>query len=117
MIEGILRTACLIGALSIGAVLSVPSSARAYCVDGVCSDRGLFSQPYLRSQTCYTLWGMRNLIYKENGYCFQTARAREAFGNAGCDTSNQSTARSRMNQFERGNVDAVIAAERYLGCN
>ena len=117
MIRNLILTVCAVAALVAGGLILSLSPARAYCVDGVCSDRGLFSQPYLRSQTCYTLWGMRNLIYKENGYCFQTARAREAFGNAGCDTSSQSTARSRMNQFERGNVDAVIAAERYLGCN
>jgi hypothetical protein len=34
--------------------------------------------------SCHQLWVKRNQIYKFNGYCFQTAKARNYFGNAGC---------------------------------
>lgn len=34
--------------------------------------------------SCEQLWVKRNQIYKTNGYCFKTARARNYFGNAGC---------------------------------
>ena len=34
--------------------------------------------------SCQQLWVKRNMIYKVNGYCFKTTRARNYFGNAGC---------------------------------
>jgi hypothetical protein len=34
--------------------------------------------------SCQQLWVKRNAIYKVNGYCFKTTRARNYFGNAGC---------------------------------
>jgi hypothetical protein len=37
---------------------------------------------------CETLWQNRNQIYKDAGYCFRTARAIRAFGNAGCQYDN-----------------------------
>ena len=33
--------------------------------------------------SCKQLWVKRNQIYKSNGYCFKTTRARNYFGNAG----------------------------------
>ena len=33
---------------------------------------------------CEQLWTVRNGIYHARGYCFKTERAREAFGNQGC---------------------------------
>ena len=35
------------------------------------------------AQSCGELWYRRNAIFAEAGYCFQTARARSAFG-PGC---------------------------------
>jgi hypothetical protein len=32
----------------------------------------------------FRLWAERNAIYKRHGYCFQTWRAQEFFGNGGC---------------------------------
>jgi hypothetical protein len=37
---------------------------------------------------CEALWQNRNQIYKDAGYCFRTARAIRAFGNAGCQYDN-----------------------------
>jgi hypothetical protein len=34
--------------------------------------------------SCEQLWFGRNSIFKVAGYCFKTARAIAAFGNAGC---------------------------------
>jgi len=34
--------------------------------------------------SCQDLWVLRNQIYKDHGYCFKTARARNYFGNGGC---------------------------------
>lgn len=36
------------------------------------------------SANCEELWWERNNVYKQRGYCFKTARAIQAFGNAGC---------------------------------
>lgn len=57
---------------------------------------------------------MRNTIYKENGYCFQTERAIAAFGNEGCSITNQ--AQVRLNAFERHNVALIKKVERRKGC-
>jgi hypothetical protein len=34
--------------------------------------------------SCQDIWVMRNQIYKDNGYCFKTKKARNYFGNGGC---------------------------------
>jgi hypothetical protein len=39
---------------------------------------------------CQELWVMRNQIYKDNGYCFKTKKARSYFGNGGCYVADQS---------------------------
>ncbi len=40
--------------------------------------------PALAGFPCDELWAERNAKYKDAGYCFKTARAIRAFGNAGC---------------------------------
>ena len=57
---------------------------------------------------------MRNIIYKDNGYCFQTEAAIAAFGNQGCSITNQS--KVRLNSFERYNVALIRKVERRKGC-
>jgi YARHG domain len=42
------------------------------------------ASPALAAFPCDELWGERNAIYKDAGYCFRTERAIRAFGNAGC---------------------------------
>ncbi len=61
--------------------------------------------------SCQRLWVMRNQIYKNNGYCFRTRRARNFFGNAGCWTSNP-----RLSRAERARVNAIRRVERAKGC-
>ena len=49
--------------------------------------------------SCKQLWMKRNQIYKANGYCFKTAKARSFFGNAGCyvhDMDDVSMSNSEM---------------------
>jgi len=60
---------------------------------------------------CSRLWYERNLIFHNNGYCFQTARAKAIF-----DTS-QCTGRSpSLTSFEKSEVARIQAAERANGC-
>jgi hypothetical protein len=49
--------------------------------------------------SCKQLWVKRNQVYKANGYCFKTAKARSYFGNAGCyvdDMDDVSMSKSEM---------------------
>ncbi|MFC7051788.1 YARHG domain-containing protein [Hansschlegelia quercus] len=44
----------------------------------------LFAAPAYAEFPCDELWGERNAIYDDAGYCFKTARGREAFDNSDC---------------------------------
>jgi hypothetical protein len=103
--------------LVFGALLGFASiqSAEAACLETVgCTDSQRMSVGDLRELSCDSLWTVRNTIYHENGYCFQTARGRETFSNDGCVTSHQASI--RLNQYERANVQAVIRVEREKMC-
>lgn len=63
------------------------------------------------AQSCYDLWYARNLIYAQNGYCFNTDLGRRAFAEYPCWTSNPALSRSEQRQ-----VDAIRAQERARGC-
>ncbi len=93
-------------------------SAPAYadCYEDIgCTDSDTFSVDDLTDLSCENLWYVRNRIYDENGYCFQTARGRHAFDNSDCWVHNQS--RVRLSQIERHNVDAIIQAEEENDCH
>lgn len=62
------------------------------------------------AQSCGDLWYRRNAIYAEAGYCFQTARARAAFG-AGCFPPY-----GRLSPRQQAQVNALQAQEDYRGC-
>jgi hypothetical protein len=66
---------------------------------------------FARSFSCQELWFMRNSIYHDMGYCFQTARAIRTFGNQGCFTRNP-----HFNRHQRSNIAAITAAEDARGC-
>ena len=57
---------------------------------------------------------MRNTIYKENGYCFQTKKARQYFGNKGCWIDDMEDV--KLSRIERYNVGQIVAVEKALGC-
>lgn len=94
----------------------VPAKAvQAACFEDVgCTDSQKMSTASLRRLSCDNLWMVRNAIYHENGYCFQTARGQDNFSNVGCLTSNQSAI--KLNSYERANVQAVRKVEKEKGC-
>jgi hypothetical protein len=51
--------------------------------------------------SCKQLWVKRNQIYKTNGYCFKTAKARNYFGNAGCYVSDMDAVSMSSNEMQR----------------
>lgn len=103
----------------LGAVLAIlagTSGVAANCYEIIgCDDSSHFSRSDLNRMSCQSLWEVRNLIYQQNGYCFQTERARNAFGNSGCWITNQSEV--RLNAYERENVARILRAEKAKGCN
>lgn len=65
----------------------------------------------LCARSCQRLWVSRNTLYKNNGYCFKSQRARNYFGNAGCWTSNP-----KFTNWERRRVRQIRRCERNKGC-
>ena len=69
---------------------------------------------FAQAQSCGDLWYRRNAVYKAAGYCFKTARAIQAFGNAGCmyDDMNDIP----LSPVQHRIVADIIAQERGWGC-
>ena len=66
-------------------------------------------------ETCESLWLRRNTIWKRNGYCFASTRAKQALGNTGC-SRDQTAARAAMSSADSAEVDALLAREQGMGC-
>jgi hypothetical protein len=98
------------------APLALSAPAQAACYEDIgCTDTDRYSWQELRDlASCQVLWEIRNGIFHENGYCFETARARNTFGNAGCRYRSMSAI--PLNSVERANIKAVQRAERANGC-
>jgi YARHG domain len=79
-----------------------------------CTDSEYFAVHQLEQASCQVLWEVRNTIFKERGYCFRTAKAAKAFGNAGCLYDD--VTRVPRNDFERANISAVKGLESSKGC-
>lgn len=101
------------------ALLLMAGSAPAFagCYEGIgCTDTNLFPKSTLRTYSCQALWELRNSMYWENGYCFQTARAIKFFNNnKGCSISNAS--KVPLNATEQSNIASIKAVETAKGCN
>jgi YARHG domain len=67
------------------------------------------------AQTCQQLWVERNQYYKNHGYCFNTQRAIEYFGNGGCYINDENAV--RLTPAERARIAQVAQQERTMGCN
>lgn len=102
--------------LAAAAVLAMTGPAMANCYEIIgCDDSDYFARGDLRQLSCQSLWEVRNLIYQQNGYCFQTNRAKRVFSNEGCWITDQ--AKVSLNAYERENVATIAAVERSKGCS
>jgi hypothetical protein len=63
---------------------------------------------------CDELWGERNAIYKDAGYCFRTERAIRAFGNAGCKYDERADV--PLSARQRADIADIQRQERAAGC-
>lgn len=97
------------------AVSTASAPARADCFENIgCTDSDSYKVNDLEELSCENLWYVRNRIYDENGYCFQTARGREQFDNSDCWVRDQ--AKVKLSSVERHNVKAIVQAEEDNGC-
>lgn len=67
--------------------------------------------PTRQLNSCQDLWYARNLIYHQNGYCFQSDRARSVF-----DTGSCTTHAPQLSSAETREVDRIVALEKAQGC-
>jgi hypothetical protein len=68
----------------------------------------------VQAQSCGELWYARNVIYKNAGYCFNTPRGINTFGNAGCLYDRQEDVPLSANQ--RREINDIVQNERRFGC-
>lgn len=95
------------------AAMGGPALANCY-EDLGCSDSQYWSKASLRQLSCDALWTVRNFMYDEHGYCFQTAKAQAVFSNDDCYVTNAS--QIKFNIYEQTNIDRIVAVEREKGC-
>ncbi len=100
----------------VGLMALAPAPASAACFEnGVgCTNDHVIPYPTLRQLSCGALWTVRNTIFYENGYCFQTNRGRAAFDNSGCTYYNSGSV--PLSRIERENVNRILSVERSRGC-
>lgn len=91
-----------------------PASAACFESGVGCTNSELAPYAALKQLSCDALWTVRNTIYHENGYCFQTARGRANFDNAGC--AYMTSAQVPLNAFESANVSRVQQVEKQKHC-
>ena len=101
------------GSIVIAMLSATPGNAGCY-EDIGCSDRDLMPMEDLLEISCGNLWHVRNDIYDDNGYCFQTERGRAAFHNYDCTFDIMGDV--PLNDIERRNVEAIAAAEAEKSC-
>ncbi len=65
--------------------------------------------------SCDALWYQRNEIFARRGYCFQSARGQQTFGNVGCLAGVPASGIPLTSQ-ERARVNALLAQETAMGC-
>lgn len=67
--------------------------------------------PVQQLNSCQGLWYARNLIFHQNGYCFQSDRAKAVFDTGSCTTRTPA-----LSQAEKREVDRLVALEKSMGC-
>jgi YARHG domain len=95
------------------ASMAAPAAANCYEVIG-CTDSQSFEREQLEQLSCQALWEVRNQIFHENGYCFQTERGTATFSNDQCTTDD--AADVSLNDHERSNITIIKSVERSNGC-
>jgi YARHG domain-containing protein len=85
------------------------------CYENVgCPHKDRISEAQIRDLSCQNLWLVRNTIFHQRGYCFQTTRGRAEFDNSRCSAS--SISELKLSHVEKANVATLKKLERRKGC-
>ena len=96
-------------------VLTVSPGNAACFKSGVdCTDDHDIPASVLEPLSCDALWTVRNMIFDENGYCFQTAKAKAVFSNDGCQYTSMDS--MPLNTYELTNISTIRQVEKQKGC-
>ena len=72
------------------------------------------ASPSLAAFPCDELWGERNAVYADAGYCFRTARGIAAFGNGNCRYTDIRDV--PLSARDRQKVNEITRQESQNGC-
>lgn len=81
----------------------------------ICLCAALLGSPAFSQALCDEMWGERNAIYFDAGYCFKTARAKAAFGDD-ADCRYERIEDVPLSARQRADIAAIQARERRNGC-
>ena len=88
----------------------------AACYEGLgCTDTDLFSRSDLRRLSCQALWEVRNEIYFANGYCFQSERGLDFFGDDDCEYEDMGDV--PLSRMEVRNIGRISEVEKQKQCS
>lgn len=85
------------------------------CYEGVgCPHKDAISEAQAGTLSCDNLWLVRNTIFHQRGYCFQSVRGQKEFSNARCTT--RTVSELALSEVEKRNVTTLERVERRKGC-
>ena len=86
------------------------------CYEGVgCPHKDRITDRQISSYSCENLWLLRNTIFHQRGYCFQTGRGKTEFNNSRCTV--KSVAELALTAVEKDNVSTIEKLERRKRCS
>jgi YARHG domain len=98
-----------------GSSFSQIAATQPQCYENVgCPHKDRITDAQARGLSCENLWLVRNTIYYQHGYCFETERGRKEFSNSRCTTN--SITDLQFNPVERPNIATLQAIERRKHC-
>lgn len=104
-----------LGAADIAVAGILASIEQPQCYELVgCPHRDRISTKAASSLSCENLRLVRNTIFHQRGYCFETKAQMEIFDNSQCRT--HSLAELHLSKIERANVATLLRAERLKQC-
>jgi len=113
-----MRGAVIIGAMLLSSCepsLSQIAATQPQCYENVgCPHKDRITEAQVRELSCENLWLIRNTIYYQHGYCFQTDRGRRTFSNSRCTTN--SIGDLQLNSVEVANIAVLESVERRKHC-
>jgi hypothetical protein len=86
------------------------------CYEGVgCPHKDRITDAQARGLSCDNLWLVRNTIFHQRGYCFQSGRGQKEFSNSRCAV--RTVTDLKLSDVEKGNVATLERIERGKGCS